>query len=495
MGAWIERNHEPGVIVHRISAQRALDIPDYASLRSLEQSQNSLLWGNENPQFANETYKWGHRWGNRPETFMQNDFEKMLSNLFAKTAERDRKHTEDTRIQGCYVEVPDSPIDILITLWKELLPHRNIVLTDGKVSVIETNTSAEYHGKEMSDGERVALYLMGQCLCIPDGSIIIIDEPEIHLHTSIIQSLWDKLEELRPTCLFVYITHDLHFASTRVNTANIWVKSFNGQATWSWEFVPEVEGFHESLLLELLGNRRTIIFIEGEKGGKDHAIYQSIFRNYLVVPRNGCQTVIESVRALRSNAAFHHLSVYGVIDRDFRSDTEIQQLAESGVFTIDVAEIENIFLNQDTLNYIAEHQHLNKEAILSRSIQFARKELENDIERQASLRTCRAIEFNLHKFDAKSIGLPNIQQSIQEHILKLDVESIYNNNLGLYKQLSTSGNIDDIIKHYNNKGLLPNINSIFELGKNGYEKLVLRLLNSDKREHIVAGLSKYVPAI
>ena len=61
----------------------------------------------------------------------------------------------------------------------------------------------DYHGKEMSDGERVALYAMGQCLCAPTGSILIIDEPELHLHSSIMQSLWDKLEEAQKTaCSF-----------------------------------------------------------------------------------------------------------------------------------------------------------------------------------------------------------------------------------------------------------------------------------------------------
>ena len=42
-----------------------------------------------------------------------------------------------------------------------------------------------------------------------------------------------------------------------------------------------------------------IKFVDGEKGGNDYAIYQSIYKSYNVVSRSGCQTVIESVRALR----------------------------------------------------------------------------------------------------------------------------------------------------------------------------------------------------
>ncbi|TOG86252.1 hypothetical protein CGI91_23645, partial [Vibrio parahaemolyticus] len=59
LGAWIEKNTDSNIMVHRISAQRALDVPEYATVKSLEQSLNDLLWGTENPQYANNTYKWG----------------------------------------------------------------------------------------------------------------------------------------------------------------------------------------------------------------------------------------------------------------------------------------------------------------------------------------------------------------------------------------------------------------------------------------------------
>jgi hypothetical protein len=409
LGAWIEKYPVESTIVHRIAAQRALDLPEYAVVKSLEQSLNDLIWGHEQSQYANLAYKLSHRWGGRPETFLQNDFGKVLSTLFARSADRNRKHTEQTRLTQQYVPVPDAPIDTLLRLWDEILPHRRISLEDGKVSVTDDVHGKEYHGKEMSDGERVALYLMGQCLCAPPGSILVIDEPDLHLHTSIMQPLWDKLEESQKDCLFVYITHDLEFASTRVSTTNIWVKDYDGGNHWNWEVVPEIDEFPESLLLELLGNRRTVVFVEGEKGGKDHSIYQSIYRNYTVVPRNGCQRVIESVRALRLNSSFHHVQVVGLIDRDYRTDEEINGLVDSGIYCIDVAEIENILLNEDTLRLVASNQQLNPDDAVCRATEMARELLGKEVERQASLRTCRAIENSLNKLDTKSIGLPAIK--------------------------------------------------------------------------------------
>ncbi|MEO0967875.1 MAG: DUF4435 domain-containing protein [Cyanobacteria bacterium J06639_18] len=496
LGAWIERNADDNIIVHRISAQRALNLPEYAAIKSLEQSQNDLIWGNENSQYASNKYKWGYRWGNQPETFLQNDYGKVLSTLFARSAERDRKHSEETRLKQEYIPVEDSPIDTLIKLWEEILPHRKISLVDGKVNVKDIHYNNEYHGKKMSDGERVALYLIGQCLCAPSGSILIIDEPEIHLHTSIMQSLWNKLEEAKPDCLYVYITHDLNFASTRVSTTSIWVKEFDGFRRWVWEQVPEdIEEFPESLLLELLGNRRTIIFVEGEKGGKDHAIYQSIYRNYNVVPRGVCQNVIESVRVLRLNSSFHHINVYGLIDRDYRTDDEINALSTKNIFCIDVAEIENILLNEKVLRLIARNQLLDPDNIVNSATDMARKLLAKEIERQASLRTYRAIENNLRKIGTKSLGLTAIKSSVENAVSNLDIDATYAENVVLYTNLAKSGTLNEILKYYNNKGLVKSICSIFELGRNGYEKLVLRMLNSNEREQVISGLEQYVPSI
>ena len=495
LGAWIEKNMADDVVVHRLSAQRALDIPDFATVKSLEQSLNALIWGHEDPRYANKQHKWGHRWGSRPETFMQNDFDKVLSTLFARSAERDRLHVEETKAKKEYVPVQDSPIEDLIKLWDEILPHRKITLIDGKVTVKDVAHNTEYHGKEMSDGERVALYLMGQCLSAPDNSIIIIDEPEIHLHTSIMQSLWNKLEEAKQNCVFLYITHDLNFVSTRVSSKNIWVKEFDGKEHWNWEEVPDIEEFPESLLLELLGNRRTVIFVEGEKGGKDHSIYQSIYRTYNIVPRNGCQRVIDSVKAMCVNAQFHHVNAYGIIDRDYRSEEEIKALNKNGVYCIDVAEIENILLNEHILRMVATNQHLDPDDVVSQAIDYARTSLKEDIERQISLRTYRVVEHQITRLNTKDFGLKNIKQSIDNTVNSINVDLVYEENKKLYERLAGSDELDELLKYYNNKGLISNICAIFELGRNGYEKLVLRMLNSEIREELLQGLRKYVPEI
>jgi ABC-type branched-subunit amino acid transport system ATPase component len=66
-----------------------------------------------------------------------------------------------------------------------------------------------YKASEMSDGERAIFYMIGQTLAAAENSLLIFDEPELHVHRSIMDKLWDDLEAARQDCAFVFITHDL----------------------------------------------------------------------------------------------------------------------------------------------------------------------------------------------------------------------------------------------------------------------------------------------
>ena len=55
--------------------------------------------------------------------------------------------------------------DKLKKIWNLIFPHRNIDIKDGKV--VASICTNNYEGKNMSDGERVALYLIALALCAP----------------------------------------------------------------------------------------------------------------------------------------------------------------------------------------------------------------------------------------------------------------------------------------------------------------------------------------
>ena len=124
---------------------------------------------------------------------------------------------------------------------------------------------------------------------------IVIDEPEIHLHKTIMHKLWDKIEEYCPNKTFVYITHDLDFAASRKEAKKIWVKCYdieNNQEKWDIQILEDHDIIPDDLLIEILGNRKDVLLVEGEKGSYDYQLYTHIYDNRYIVTCHNCYKVI-----------------------------------------------------------------------------------------------------------------------------------------------------------------------------------------------------------
>lgn len=492
-GAWIEQMMQNSISVHRISAQKALEIPDFAQLKNLEQAEKALLLGRDD-QYASLNNKISSRWNNNPTTYLLSDYDKLLSLLFAKSAERDRLHTLQTKMSQNYIPVPDSPIDVIVKIWSDIMPHREISFNDGKVLAKKTG-EASYHGKEMSDGERVTLYLIGQCLCAPENSIVIIDEPEIHLHKSLVDKIWNKIEELCQTKLLIYITHDLEFASSRNDAIKLWIKSYNGSNLWEWEEIPTDEILPDSLIIEILGSRKNVIFCEGENGSLDTTIYQLIYPHFHIIPRGSGSKVIEATKALNSNPHIHHLNAYGIIDSDYKEEDEKNSLLQHNIHTVSVAEIENLFCIEPILRIIAEHLELNADEKVNEVIDYLINSLNNEFDVQVSSKTEKIVEYKLGAYSKESNNQQGLIDGLTTTLSRIDIPLIYTETRNKYQNAIVSRNLNDLLLIYNRKSLPSRISSIFGLNNGQLPQLLIRLLKGSKKEDLLNSIKSYLPQI
>ena len=291
LGSWVEINSPQKNLVHRISAQKSLALPDSTTPQSIDQAEKDLLFGN--PQWTYQQKS--NKWGNKPATKFQNDYQKLMVYLFSDETEENAKFKRECKTSGERVEPPVTKIDQVKELWEEILPHRELIIGGLRIQTcVKGQEDKIYNSSEMSDGERVIFYLIGQCLAAPKDGIIVIDEPELHLHKSIQAPLWDAIEKLREDCLFVYLTHDVDFAAAKSAAEMVWLKSFDG-ASWEWELIDQDENLPDELLIEVLGSRKPVVFVEGENGSYDVSLYRELLPEFLVIPRGSCTQVIQSV--------------------------------------------------------------------------------------------------------------------------------------------------------------------------------------------------------
>lgn len=449
IGTWFELNLGN---THRVSAQKSLTMPEKVNPTSLEEAQRAFLIGNVNStEMSQRSY---YRWGNKPDNYLLGDFPALMVLLQTEEYESLIKYKKTVN-DGEDAQMPKTNLDKIKDAWEEILPQRELIISAGKINTKIPGTEIVYNASGMSDGERVIFYLLGEILCAPPDAYVIFDEPEMHIHKSLVGTFWNKAETLRPDCTFIYLTHDLDFAASRHLADKIWLRDFDGS---KWDYV-HINDFEESipddLYLEVLGSRKKILFIEGDSSSLDSFIYESIFPEYTVKPLGSCQKVINCTKSFNSLSSFHHIESNGLVDRDRRTEEEIASLKASAIMVPEVAEIENFFLLENAVKAVARDMHKNEddvfEAVKEKVFAFFKAQLENQVSLHSTSEINRVI--------ARSISVSeSTQESVQEEYntmtASIDVEAIFEKYRTSFCEILESEDYIGILRVFNNKGLI-----------------------------------------
>ena len=500
LGVWIEKSADMKTSkkypkTHRISAQKSLAMPKGVSLGDVDGLGYRLQHGNDqsldspdfDPATANRTLR---RFGKDPAIQPLSDYKLLVTFLLSEHAYAgiDYREASKNSTSQRKLEISDTKIESVQKIWKKIIPHRELIIESATIKTQSTDKpNIQYSAAEMSDGERVIFYLIGQCLSAPDNAIIIIDEPEMHLHKSIQQPLWSEIEKQRLDCMFLYFTHDVSFAAGSQQATKIWIKSYDG-SYWDWEEIEGIDGFPEALLLEILGNRKPVVFVEGDHSSIDAALYKSILSDFLVFPSGSCEQVITYTKAMGKNEAMHHLKVYGIIDRDRRSDAEIEKLKKNNIYTLDVAEVEHLFCTEEILAIIHAHMKLPEDTI-EKIKAFVFEEFEKDIPKQISSRTINDIQHRLKSISLKDKGQDAIKAQLDKSIADISYDEIWQENKDLFEHILDSKDYAKLLKFYNRKGLAKQMSG--RCGVDNLPQTVSRLAAGSKQKAIKDALKKY----
>ena len=254
----------------------------------------------------------------------------------------------------------DAPIKII----NELLMQSNIPITIGirqnERVMARKDGGPEYSAAQLSDGERNALLMAGNVLTAPRGTLLVIDEPERHLHRSIISPLLSHLFELRQDCGFVASTHDNNLPLETPGARTLLLRScnFNGPNVQSWDAdeLPTDTPIDDLLKRDLLGARRRILFVEGVQSSLDKPLYSLLFPMVSVIPKGSCREVEHAVFGVRAGEGFHWLRAFGIADGDGYAADQIQAKRVKGVYALPFYSVEAIYFHPGVLERIATRQ-------------------------------------------------------------------------------------------------------------------------------------------
>ena len=461
-----------------ISAQRVLKASKYSSINSVSETEKHL----KQSMARNKTYKnlgdYNH---------IQNEFDTVLQNLVSDNIAVGLEDSHSSKENVPQMPAPKTNLDQAIEIWNSLISHREISFDDDHINIVpKTKEGLSYDLVQMSEGEKVMLYLIAHVLQAPKNGFIIVDEPEIYLHRSILRKLWDKLETKRADCIFVYLTHDIGFATSRDTAQKVWMRSYVPPNSWEFESIDNSE-LPEELLLELLGSQKKVLFCESKIGG-DEIVYNILFPNLTIMPVGSCINVIDYVRAF--NKIPERLSnAFGIIDADFREQEELKQLEQDNVFSLYVAEIENLLLDEEFLKTCANQLLCNDEEIEKIKSSVLNR-FSQDVEMQVSHFVSAKINHIFNNCHVrKGNDITAVNKEYTNFTKQIDIQKWYQDRKQLIKKIVAEKDYTKAITYYNNKGLIAIAAQVFD--KSDFRNFAIKYLknNTDGQNK----LKKYFP--
>jgi ABC-type cobalamin/Fe3+-siderophores transport system ATPase subunit len=386
--------------------------------------------------------------------------------------------------------VPKTKLDDVVKKWQEVFPKNKILRDGGKLIFTSIDTDQTYSSFRLSDGEKTVLYYIGAVLYAMPEAVILVDDPETFLHHSIMQALWNAVEEMRPDCTFIYNTHDIEFAASRIDNKCVWVKNFDGeQMAWDYDLVNPGESFSDELYFDLLGSRKPILFVEGDElHSIDSKLYPLIFTDYTVKPLGSCNKVIEATRSFNELKDFHHLDSHGIVDRDRRTDEEVQYLRDKKIFVPNVAEIENILMLEGVIRTVARHYRKDENRVFMKVKGAVLNMFRSALRQQALEHVRHRVKRNVEmRIDKRFQNINALEEHMTDLVREINPHGMYEELCRRFHEYERSNDYAGVLKVFNEKSMLPDSNVAQLCGMNskeGYIRAVLNILKEDGRDAV-----------
>lgn len=392
------------------------------------------------------------------------------------------------RGEGC--DLKPTKLDKLTHIWSKIFPGNRIVTSEGSLLFSTEAGDDLISADKLSQGEMAVLYYVAGVLYAMPKAVVFIDAPSLFLHPSLLNSLWNSIEALRPDCTFVYNSVDVEFVSSRSRNIILWVKSYDApRKEWDYEVIAPGE-FREEIFIDLIGSRKPVLFIEGDlQHSIDAKLYPLVFPDYTVKPLGSCDKVIETTRSFNGLTNMHHLESHGIVDRDRRTEREVEYLRKKSIMVPEVAEVENLFLLETIIRELAKIKGKNPDLVFKSVKKRAFQEFRNKLHAQVLEHVRHRIKREVDaKIDAKFSCITALETHMRGLINIIDPRKRYNELLKQFNVILKEEDYNSMLKVFNHKPLISECGVVELLGyknKDDYVRGVIGVLKNGGKESII----------
>lgn len=338
-----------------------------------------------------------------------NRWQDFINYIHQKSAARDKKLADELKKnpkngEKIINENPD-PFEKYKKIFSELLPGKRLLNIDPaqpREFQYKDESGQSLTFNTLSSGEQeVVKILFDVARKDIRHSIIIVDEPELHLHPTLTFKLIETLKNIGEyTNQFIFLTHSADLISTYFSTGNVYfIDSVQSGANQAHKLSDLNHSHHN--IVQLIGQNlglfavgKKLLFVEGENSSIDrltyHTIAQSVDSEIKVIPVGSVFNImtLNSIEEQIRNSIFG-INIYMIRDRDGLSESQISEIEKSGrIKCLKRRHIENYFLDEEILFKVAEQLYITRT-----NDTITQEFIQNEIKKIAE----QSINFNLFK--------------------------------------------------------------------------------------------------
>lgn len=406
-----------------------VQIDSTRSVQSLHYSPVNWLGGDPDDVEAAGTYyftPFSDRWQN------------FVNYIHQKAAARDKKLAETLKKEPDKIgseildKLPD-PFKKYQKIFAETLPGKELLDIDPaspKEFQFRDSNGSTLPFNRLSSGEQEVIKILFD-VARKDirHSVIIVDEPELHLHPTLAFQLIESLKNIgEHSNQYFFLTHSSDLISTYYATGDVYFIESDQTGQNQAHRLSDLSHKHGELIslvgqnLGMFAVGKKLVFVEGEDSSIDRLTYQKVAQTIdpevKVIPSGSVQNVLalNSIEQQIRSSIFG-VDLYMVRDRDGLTDSQINTLQSQGrIRCLKRRHIENYFLDSEILSLVAKRLYLGENL----DSQFIQDEIFKIAEKAVgftlykSFNEYLAANHRLSMPSVKAVQKKNLQEIVEE---------------------------------------------------------------------------------
>lgn len=348
---------------------------------------------------------------------------------------------------------------------------------DKAIKKMEIQLSNGFTSDFLSEGEKKLILIKSSLEFLADEkTLILFDEPDAHIHEARKSHLLEMFSEY-PNRQIVMTTHSPAFVELADDNQVVMLKNnVNG-------YVEQFDAGKLENMRYLTGSRfnafidKPILYCEGSETSIEAKLYPILFPNYNIIPSGGHEEVIRHVKTFNKTFATENNYAVGIIDWDYKTEAQIDALANESIYTISVVEIENLLMDARLLE-CAKKAFCAEECCIEQICNELINILRLNKEKQATKYTSNYIISRIKsELTEERREIERFKQNIAAIWAVENIDALYTERIRKIDDCISLRDYDELVKFFD---FNHNIDYIIVPLVNDYTRRVLRLISRNE---------------